>query len=89
MILFAEGKEVGGSKSISINYSKVGKSSILSQRSRDTMTPTDYAGFPTPVFPQKDASLPGISVIVVTSPYALHTETFSPNKHFIFNIYVS
>ena len=83
MILFAEGEEVGGSKSISINYSKVGKSSILSQRSRDTMTPTDYAGFPTPVFPQKDASLPGIS------PYALHTETFSPNKHFIFNIYVS
>lgn len=89
MILFAEGEEVGGSKSISINYSKVGKSSILSQRSRDTMTPTDYAGFPTPVFPQKDASLTGISVIVVTSPYALHTETFSPNKHFIFNIYVS
>ena len=30
-----------------------------------------------------------ISVIVVTSPYALHTETFSPNKHFIFNTYVS
>ena len=89
MILFAEGEEVGGSKSISINYSKVGNSSILSQRSRDTMTPTDYAGFPTPVFPQKDASPPGISVVVLTSPYALHTETFSPNKHFIFDIYVS
>ena len=80
---------MGGSKSISINCRKVRKGSILSQRSRNTMIPTDYAGFPTSVFPQKNASPPGISVIVVTSPYALHTETFSPNKHFIFDIYVS
>ena len=89
LILFAEGEEVDGGKSISINRRKVGKDSILSHQSPDTVTPTDYVDFPTPVLPQKNASPTEISVMVVTSPYALHTETFSPNKHFIFNIYVS
>lgn len=80
---------MGGGKSISINCRKVRKGSFLSQGSLDTVTPTDYGGFPTPVFPQKNAYPRGISVMVVTSPYGLHTETFSPNKTFIFNIYFS